>query len=182
MMADAAGVGSSSSWPRGLASVLAMWLVVRPLGRHLARRADARAPASPLERARLTTMFEALGPERVARGLTAVGHDWRDCFLALAMGDQPFGLRAGLPPGWRTNGVVALSADVTEAAVRTWDRKEAAFRAFAAEWLDRSRGEAGYQRVRSYLDGSYSARVRSGRPRVSIVRPLSRLTPEVSHA
>jgi hypothetical protein len=180
MMADAAGVGSSSSWPRDLASVLAMWLVVKPLGRHLARRADTGAPLSPRERASLTTAFEALGPERVTRGLTAAGHGWTDCFLALAMSGQPYGLRPGLAPGWRANGVVSLSVDVTEAAVRTWDRKEAAFRALAAEWLDRSRRDDRWRAGRVVAAGP---RYRAGSSvALSTVCAGSAMTPEVSHA
>ncbi len=35
-------------------------------------------------KALLTTALEALGPERVTRGLTATGHKWSDCFLAIA--------------------------------------------------------------------------------------------------
>ena len=37
---------------------------------------------SPEHKALLTTAFDALGPERVRRGLTAAGHSWSDCFLA----------------------------------------------------------------------------------------------------
>ncbi len=36
---------------------------------------------SPQQKA-LLTAWEALGPERVTRGLQASGHTWNDCFLA----------------------------------------------------------------------------------------------------
>jgi hypothetical protein len=117
--------------------VNAMWFVVRPLGKYLARRADARAAITPVEKARLTTAFETLGPERVALGLTATGHGWGDCFLSYATGGQPYGLRPALTKGWRTNRVPGLSADVTQVVVRVWDRKEGAFRDLAGRWLER---------------------------------------------
>ena len=44
---------------------------------------------NPIQKSLLTTAFEALGPERVTRGLTATGHSWRDCFLSLAMYGEP---------------------------------------------------------------------------------------------
>ena len=119
-----------------VAYVLVMWLVVRPLGLYLARRADARAGIGPLEEDRLTEAFEALGPERVRQGLTATGHGWNDCFLAFATGGEPYGLRPALRHGWRTTRCPRLTSDATKQVVRTWDRKEAAFRALAAEWLE----------------------------------------------
>ena len=40
-----------------------------------------------LDKSAVTAVFEALGPERVARGLLdAEGHTWEDCFLARAYG------------------------------------------------------------------------------------------------
>jgi len=40
-----------------------------------------------LDKVAVTEVFEALGPERVARGLAnADGHTWQDCFLARAYG------------------------------------------------------------------------------------------------
>lgn len=40
-----------------------------------------------IDKAAVTAVFEALGPERVARGLLdADGHTWEDCFLARAYG------------------------------------------------------------------------------------------------
>jgi hypothetical protein len=116
--------------------VLGMWFVVRPLGTYLARRADARAGIGPVEEECLTQAFEILGAECVARGLTATGHGWNDCFLAFATEGEPHGLRPGLRKGWRTNPRAGLPIDMTKALVRAWDRKEGAFRAFASEWLE----------------------------------------------
>src|SRR3989442_15979023 len=40
-----------------------------------------------IDKSAVTAVFEALGPERVARGLLdADGHTWEDCFLARAYG------------------------------------------------------------------------------------------------
>src|SRR3989442_9044154 len=40
-----------------------------------------------MDKSAVTAVFEALGPERVARGLLdADGHTWGDCFLARAYG------------------------------------------------------------------------------------------------
>ncbi len=62
---------------------------------------------NPEEKVLLTTAFEALGPERVTRGLKATGHSWSDCFLALAISGEPYALartsRASArssPNGW----------------------------------------------------------------------------------
>jgi hypothetical protein len=116
--------------------VLGMWFVVRPLGNYLARRADAKAAIGPIEEDRLTAAFEILGPERVARGLTATGHGWNDCFLAYATEGEPYGPRPGLRKGWRTNPKAGLPVDLTKALVRAWDRKEDAFRVLASEWVE----------------------------------------------
>ncbi len=69
---------------------------------------------TPEGKAWVTRAFEALGPERVARGLEAVGHTWSDCFLAIAIFGEVGALarelaqgatRASsgrsLPSGWR---------------------------------------------------------------------------------
>ena len=126
-----------NGWPWMVVWVNAMWFVVRPWGRHLARRADAKAAISPVERERLTAAFETLGRERVALGLMATGHDWGACFLSHATGGQPYGLRPTVTKGWRTNRAPGLSADMTRVVVRVWDRKEGGFRALAARWLER---------------------------------------------
>lgn len=122
-------------WPWMVAWVGAMWFIVRPLGGYLARRVEAEAAVSPIEKERLTAAFEILGHERVALGLTATGHGWGDCFLSHATGGQPFGLRPTLVKGWRTNRAPGLSEDMTRVVVRVWDRKETAFRELAAQWL-----------------------------------------------
>ena len=46
---------------------------------------------NPQQKALLTAAVEALGPERVTRGLQPSGHTWNDCFLALrgAPGGHP---------------------------------------------------------------------------------------------
>ncbi len=44
---------------------------------------------NPQQKALLTAAWEALGPERVTRGLQASGHTWNDCFLALATYGEP---------------------------------------------------------------------------------------------
>jgi hypothetical protein len=116
--------------------VLGMWLVVRPLGNYLARRADARSGLTTMEEDQLTAAFETLGAARVQEGLSAHGHGWNDCFLAFATGGRPFGLRPALRKGWRSHPVASLSVDATKTVVRTWDRKEAAFRRLASEWLE----------------------------------------------
>src|SRR2546428_12299331 len=47
-------------------------------------------------KALLTTAFEALGPERVTRGLTTTGHNWSDCFLAIATDGEAHLMRQAL--------------------------------------------------------------------------------------
>lgn len=128
-------------WPWMLAWVGAMWFIVRPLGRYLARRVEAKAAISPVEKERLMRAFDTLGPERVALGLTATGHGWGDCFLSHATSGQAYGLRPALVKGWRTNRAPGLSEEMTQVVVRVWDRKEAAFRALAARWLERQQAQ-----------------------------------------
>jgi hypothetical protein len=120
--------------------ILVMWFVVRPLGQRWARAIDARGEIRSVDAARLETAFALLGPERVAQGLTATGHDWNDGFLAFATGGQPYGLRPGLKKGWRTNPVPSLPEDLTRAVGRVWNRQEAAFRELAEAWLEQQEG------------------------------------------
>jgi hypothetical protein len=98
---------------------------------------------SPAERALLTTVFEALGPERVTRGLAATGHGWRDCFLALAIAGEPDALVRDLQKRWRKEHVVSTRLGVPVQAVaqivKAWDHDEGAFRVLAAEWLELNR-------------------------------------------
>ena len=95
---------------------------------------------SPAEKTLLTTAFEALGPERVTRGLTASGHSWRDCFLALGIAGEPDVLARDLQKRWRKEHAVSTRLGVSVQAVtqivKSWDHDEGAFRALAAEWLE----------------------------------------------
>jgi hypothetical protein len=94
----------------------------------------------------LTIGFEALGPERVARGLTAHGHNWNDCFLALAVGGQPGALQRQLEGRWRKERVIGammgVRVQVVSEVVDAWDRDEGTFRALAVEWLEAGRAPA----------------------------------------
>ncbi len=91
----------------------------------------------------LTAAFEALGPERVARGLTATGHSWSDCFLALAIRGEPDTLNRELEKHWRKHYVVGtligVRVQMVNAVVRAWDQEETEFRTLAAEWLELNR-------------------------------------------
>ena len=98
---------------------------------------------SPAEKAVLTTAFEALGPERVTRGLKARGHSWSDCFLALAISGEPDALSRDLQKRWRKEHAVSTLLGVrlqtVTQVVSAWDHDETAFRALAAEWLELNR-------------------------------------------
>jgi hypothetical protein len=98
---------------------------------------------NPIQKTLLTTVFEALGPGRVTRGLTATGHSWRDCFLSLAMYGEPDALARELEKRWRKEHYVSTLLGVRVQAVnevvRAWDADEGAFRALAAEWLELNR-------------------------------------------
>jgi len=92
------------------------------------------------EKGLLTAAFEALGPERVTRGLEASGHSWDDCFLALAISGEPDVLAQELGTRWRKERIISarlgVRVEVLNAVVRTWDHHEGTFRALAAEWLE----------------------------------------------
>src|SRR5712692_8512530 len=98
---------------------------------------------SPGQQILLTTAFEALGPERVTRGLQSSGHRWRDCFLALAVCGEPGGSVGQLEGGWRKERFVStllgIRVRVVNEVVNARDHDEAAFRALAAEWLELNR-------------------------------------------
>ena len=98
---------------------------------------------SPKQKSSLTTAFEALGPERVTRGLQATGHHWSDCFLALAISGEPDALARKLENGWRkeysVGALLGVHVLVVNEVVRAWDHYEEAFRALAAEWLELNR-------------------------------------------
>ncbi len=101
---------------------------------------------SPVEKTLLTTAFEALGPERVTRGLRASGHTWNDCFLALATYGDAGVLGRVMEKRWRREHYVGtllgVRVEVVNAVVRTWDHHEGTFRALAAEWLELNRAAA----------------------------------------
>ena len=94
---------------------------------------------NPKEKAVLTAAFEALGPERLTRGLKATGHSWRDCFLVVATYDE-------LERRWRKEHFVStllgVRVEAVHEVVRAWDHDEEAFRALAAEWLELNRAPA----------------------------------------
>ena len=98
---------------------------------------------SPEQKTFLTTAFEALGPERVTRGLEATGHSWIDCFLALAVSGEPGALARELEKRWRKEHVVStllgVRVEVVNEVVKAWDHDEGTFRALAAEWLELNR-------------------------------------------
>jgi hypothetical protein len=102
------------------------------------------------QKALLTAAFEALGPERVLRGLKATGHNWNDCFLALATYGQPGVLARELERRWRREQYIGtllgVRVRVVNEVVRTWDHDEGAFRTLAAAWLELT-GPAVNQRV-----------------------------------
>ena len=85
---------------------------------------------------RFTKVFEHMGPERVARGLTAQGYDWSSCFLAAAYERS---LRSNR---WAANVTGLADADVQLVAT-AWDSCTAdthgAFVALAQEWLETNR-------------------------------------------
>ncbi len=101
---------------------------------------------NPIQKTLLTTAFEALGPERVTRGLKATGHSWRDCFFSRAMYGEPDALARELEKRWRKEHFVSTLLGVRVQAVnevvRAWDHNEGAFRALAAEWLELNRAAA----------------------------------------
>jgi hypothetical protein len=90
----------------------------------------------------VTRAFEALGPERVARGLEAVGHTWNDRFLAIAVSGERGAFVRELAQDRRTDPehfastLVGVPHEAVRKAVGLWDRDESEFRALAAEWLE----------------------------------------------
>jgi hypothetical protein len=133
---------NSLAWSEGAAYALIMWFVVRPLGVFWGRAADARGVLDAAHRMRLTRAFEAFGPERVARGLTARGHSWRNCFVALAAFDDRRALDRALRNRRWIRGTRVFSAHlgvtptVIKGVAQAWDGHEAAFRALAEAWLE----------------------------------------------
>ena len=105
-------------------------------------------------KALLTTALEALGPERVTRGLTATGHKWSDCFLGIATDGEANLLRQELKTNllrWElqnnartdaehfVSSLIGVSVEAVHEVVRVWDYDEAAFRALGSEWLELNR-------------------------------------------
>ena len=86
---------------------------------------------------RFTKVFEHMGPERVARGLSAQGYDWSTCFLAAAYE------RALRSNRWAAAETGLADADVQLVAT-AWDAcadTHAALVALAQEWLETNRTE-----------------------------------------
>ena len=83
---------------------------------------------NPEEKVLLTTAFEALGPERVTRGLKATGHRWNDCFLEKSRRKKHV-----------VGALIGVPVQVVNEVVRLWDHDEQGFRALVAEWLELSR-------------------------------------------
>ncbi len=98
---------------------------------------------NPHQKALLTAAFEALGPERVTRGLATTEHTWNDCFLAIALYGEPGALARQLEKRWRreyfVGTLLGVRVPVVNEVVRAWDHDESTFRALAAEWLELNR-------------------------------------------
>src|SRR5437899_12928655 len=71
-----------------------------------------------IDKSAVTAVFEALGPERVARGLLdADGHTWGDCFLARAYGAAGELVRAiRRDPSRRVANLLGLAVAAADAA------------------------------------------------------------------
>ena len=100
---------------------------------------------SPGQKTLLTTAFEALGPERVTRGLKATGHSWNNCFLAIATYGEPDALVRQMEKRGRkehfVGALIGVPLQVVKEVVRLWDHDEHSFRALAAEWLELSHAD-----------------------------------------
>src|SRR5260370_24437360 len=94
---------------------------------------------NPPQKPLLTAAWEALGPERVTRGLQASGHTWNDGFLALATYGEPGELARELDGHWRrehyVGALLGVRVQVGNEVVRPWDYDWRAFRALAAARL-----------------------------------------------
>ncbi len=93
---------------------------------------------NPKEKALLTAAFEALGPERVTRGLKATGHSWNDCFLAIATYGEPDALVRQMRKEHFVGALIGVPVQVVKEVVQLWDHDEQSFRALAADWLELS--------------------------------------------
>ena len=88
------------------------------------------------EKALLTDTFELLGPDRVRSGLTAAGHTWDTCFLALAAAGEFQSFNPALYRHCCFRRLARISPSLRRAVARAWDRDPEAFRELAAEWLE----------------------------------------------
>ncbi|HXQ29920.1 MAG TPA: hypothetical protein VN848_11725, partial [Gemmatimonadales bacterium] len=93
------------------------------------------AQITPVEKTRLTKVFEAFGPERVASGLGATGHGWEDSFLGRAAAGDLDGFAPGLRRHCCMQRLAALEPGLECEVARLWNRDEEVFRALANEWL-----------------------------------------------
>ncbi len=94
---------------------------------------------NPKQKSWLTAAFDALGPERVRRGLEAVGHDWNGCFLSIALADElgeRTGKRRWLCARALLGECMGFAPWIADEIARLWDRREPAFRLLAREWLE----------------------------------------------
>jgi len=104
-----------------------------------------------IDKSAVTAVFEALGPQRVARGLAnADGHTWEDCFLARAygaVGELEQAMKHD--PSRRVANLLGLALAAADAAkllgvewtavaavVDAFDHDTAEFRQLAEEWLE----------------------------------------------
>ncbi len=101
---------------------------------------------SPEQKALLTAAFEALGPERVTRGLKATGRSWMDCFLAIATYGEPGAFVREVKNRRRrtdandfASSLIGVPLGVVDEVVGLWDHEERRFRALATEWLELDR-------------------------------------------
>ena len=108
-----------------------------------------------IDKSAVTAVFEALGPQRVARGLAnADGHTWEDCFLARAygaVGELEQAMKHD--PSRRVANLLGLALAAADAAkllgvewtavaavVDAFDHDTAEFRQLAEEWLEENHG------------------------------------------
>jgi hypothetical protein len=157
ILAAEAGLNSEPSGPGDAGEARArapvrVWLGYHGKGEpHTRSTGVATTEDRMIDKAAVTAVFEALGPERVARGLAnAEGHTWEDCFLARAygaVGDLKRAMRRD--PRRRVANLLGLSLTATEAAkllgvqctavaavVHAFDHHTTQFRQLAEEWLE----------------------------------------------
>ncbi len=86
---------------------------------------------SPEQKALLTAAFEALGPERVTRGLKATGRSWMDCFLAIATYGEPGAFVREVKNRRRrtdandfASSLIGVPLGVVDEVVGLWDHEE----------------------------------------------------------